>query len=309
MLNKVTFSGKDNNPYVSQGLKVVGLAAIGAGTGLVYSALSKDKFNKEKENILTKHFNEIEEDVQDYVEYRKKSGGPLWPDEIDELRKKYSNHHYYKEKLNEALDKLKNKVTKHKKLSVGIGLIAGGLIGTVWVLVNKRKNKNNLIKESKGTNVDSNMQNSTKLTVLSTNTANINKKDNNKSLKNMVSVIKSSLAGTAAGILYYLGFNQIKLNKEKNAILAKYDEIIEKQIKKRIDSALEIDNEVLSEQDIASARMHIRKRQQKKLDAELTPLKNRAKQCLTKNTGVGLLVGTTLGGVYILFKKYNKKEI
>ena len=125
----------------------------------------------------------------------------------------------------------------------------------------------------------------------------------------MESVIKSSLAGTVAGILYYLGFNQIKLNKEKNAILAKYDEIIEKQIKKRIDSALEIDNEVLSEQDIASARIHIRKRQQKKLDAELTPLKNRSKQCLKKNTGVGLLVGTALGGVYILFKKYNKKEI
>ena len=48
MLNKVTFSQKDQNSYVSQGLKVVGLAAIGAGTGLVYSALSKDKFNKEK---------------------------------------------------------------------------------------------------------------------------------------------------------------------------------------------------------------------------------------------------------------------
>ena len=47
MLNKVTFSGKDNNQYVSQGLKVVVPAAIGAGTGLVYSALSKDKFNKE----------------------------------------------------------------------------------------------------------------------------------------------------------------------------------------------------------------------------------------------------------------------
>ena len=36
MLNKVTFSGKDNNQYVSQGLKVVGLAATGACTGLAY---------------------------------------------------------------------------------------------------------------------------------------------------------------------------------------------------------------------------------------------------------------------------------
>ena len=230
-------------------------------------------------------------------------------DEIADLRKEYISDDHYKEKLNEALDKLKKKVAKHKKLSVCIGLIAGGLIGTVWILVNKRKNKNKLIKETKGTNVDSNMQNSTKLTVLSTNNANINKKDNNKSLKNMVLVIKSSLAGTAAGILYYLGFNQIKLNKEKNAIFAKYDEIIEKQIKKRIDSALEIDNEVLSEQDIASARIRMRKRQQKNIDAELTPLKNRAKQCLKKNTGIGLLVGTALGGFCILFKKYNKKEI
>ena len=214
MLNKVTFSQKDQNSYVSQGLKVVGLAAIGAGTGLVYSALSKDKFNKEKENILTKHFNEIEEDVQDYVEYRKKSGGPLWPDEIDELRKKYSNDDYYKEKLNEALDKFKKKVTKHKKLSVGIGLIAGSLIGTVWVLVNKRKNKNNSEIDTNANNATTSTQSSKKLTVLSPNAANINKKDNNKSIKNIVSVVKSSLAGTAAGILYYLGVNQIKLNKE-----------------------------------------------------------------------------------------------
>lgn len=98
----------------------------------------------------------------------------------------------------------------------------------------------------------------------------------------MISVVKSSLAGTATGILYYLGFNQTKLNKEKNAILAKYDEIIEKQIKKRIDSALEIDNEVLSEQDIASARIRMRKRQQNKIDAELTPLKNRSKTMISK---------------------------
>lgn len=309
MLNKVTFSGKDNNQYVSQGLKVAGLTAVGAGGGLAYSVLSKDKFNKEKENIITKHFNEIEEDVQDYVEYRKKQFNPLSNDEIADLRKEYISDDHYKEKLNEALDKLKKKVAKHKKLSVGIGLIAGGLIGTVWVLVNKRKNKNNSEIDTNANNAITGTQSSKKLTVLSQNTSSINKEDNNKSTKNMESVIKSSLAGTVAGILYYLGFNQIKLNKEKNAILAKYDEIIEKQIKKRIDSALEIDNEVLSEQDIASARIHIRKRQQKKLDAELTPLKNRSKQCLKKNTGVGLLVGTALGGVYILFKKYNKKEI
>lgn len=307
MLNKVTFSQKDQNSYVSQGLKVVGLAAIGAGTGLVYSALSKDKFNKEKENILTKHFNEIEEEVQDYVEYRKRSGGPLWPEEIDNLRKEYISDKYYKEKLNEALDKLKNKVTKHKKLSVGIGLIAGSLIGTIWVLVNKRKNNREI--DINANNATTGKQSSKKLTVLSQNTSDINKEDNNKSIKNMISVVKSSLAGTATGILYYLGFNQTKLNKEKNAILAKYDEIIEKQIKKRIDSALEIDNEVLSEQDIASARIRMRKRQQNKIDAELTPLKNRAKQCFKKNTGIGLLVGTALGGAYILFKKYNKKEI
>ena len=143
MLNKVTFSGKDNNQYVSQGLKVAGLTAVGAGGGLAYSVLSKDKFNKEKENIITKHFNEIEEDVQDYVEYRKKQFNPLSNDEIADLRKEYISDDHYKEKLNEALDKLKKKVAKHKKLSVGIGLIAGGLIGTVWVLVNKRKNKNN----------------------------------------------------------------------------------------------------------------------------------------------------------------------
>ena len=97
--------------------------------------------------------------------------------------------------------------------------------------------------------------------------------------------------------------------EEANKIWKQYDEIIEKQIKKRIDSALEIDNEVLSEQDIASARIRMRKRQQNKIDAELTPLKNRAKQCFKKNTGIGLLVGTALGGAYILFKKYNKKEI
>ena len=120
MLNKVTFSGKDNNQYVSQGLKVVGLTATGAGTGLVYSALSKDKFNKEKENIITKHFNEIEEDVQDYVEYRKKQFNPLSNDEIADLRKEYISDDHYKEKLNEALDKLKKKVAKHKKLSIGI---------------------------------------------------------------------------------------------------------------------------------------------------------------------------------------------
>lgn len=308
MLNKVTFSGNDNNPYVSQGLKVVGLAATGAGTGLVYSALSKDKFNKEKENIITKHFNEIEEDVQDYVEYRKKQFNPLSNDEIADLRKEYISDDHYKEKLNEALDKLKKKVAKHKKLSIGIGLIAGGLIGTVWILVNKRKNKNNLIKESKGTNVDSNMQNSTKLTVLSTNTANINKKDNNKSLKNMVSVIKSSLAGTAAGILYYLGFNQIKLNKEKNAILAKYDEIIEKQICDTIEFRHSI-GEIVTNDEKDSLKRIFKRKQQKKLDAELTPLKNRAKQCFKKNSVIGLLVGTALGGSYILFKKYNKKEI
>lgn len=308
MLNKVTFSGKDNNQYVSQGLKVAGLTAVGAGGGLAYSVLSKDKFNKEKENIITKHFNEIEEDVQDYVEYRKKQFNPLSNDEIADLRKEYISDDHYKEKLNEALDKLKKKVAKHKKLSIGIGLIAGGLIGTVWILVNKRKNKNNLIKESKGTNVDSNMQNSTKLTVLSTNTSNINKKDNNKSLKNMVSVIKSSLAGTVAGILYYLGFNQIKLNKEKNAILAKYDEIIEKQICDTIEFRHSI-GEIVTNDEKDSLKRIFKRKQQKKLDAELTPLKNRAKQCLTKNTGVGLLVGTALGGVYILFKKYNKKEI
>ena len=85
MLNKVTFSGKDNNQYVSQGLKVVGLAATGACTGLAYSALSKDKFNKEKENIITNHFNEIEEDVQDYVAYRNKQLNPLSNDEIADL--------------------------------------------------------------------------------------------------------------------------------------------------------------------------------------------------------------------------------
>lgn len=308
MLNKVTFSGKDNNPYVSQGLKVVGLAATGAGTGLVYSALSKDKFNKEKENIITKHFNEIEEDVQDYVEYRKKSGGPLWPDEIDELRKKYSNDDYYKEKLNEALDKFKKKVTKHKKLSVGIGLIAGSLIGTVWVLVNKRKNKNNSEIDTNANNATTSTQSSKKLTVLSPNAANINKKDNNKSIKNIVSVVKSSLAGTAAGILYYLGVNQIKLNKEKNNILTKYNEIIEKKISDTIEFRHSI-GEIVTNDEKDSLKRIFKRKQQKKLDAELTPLKNRAKQCLKKNTGIGLLVGTALGGFCILFKKYNKKEI
>lgn len=308
MLNKVTFSQKDQNSYVSQGLKVVGLAAIGAGTGLVYSALSKDKFNKEKENILTKHFNEIEEDVQDYVEYRKKSGGPLWPDEIDELRKKYSNDDYYKEKLNEALDKFKKKVTKHKKLSVGIGLIAGSLIGTVWVLVNKRKNKNNSEIDTNANNATTSTQSSKKLTVLSPNAANINKKDNNKSIKNIVSVVKSSLAGTAAGILYYLGVNQIKLNKEKNNILTKYNEIIEKKISDTIEFRHSI-GEIVTNDEKDSLKRIFKRKQQKKLDAELTPLKNRAKQCLKKNTGIGLLVGTALGGAYILFKKYNKKEI
>ena len=308
MLNKVTFSQKDQNSYVSQGLKVVGLAAIGAGTGLVYSALSKDKFNKEKENILTKHFNEIEEDVQDYVEYRKKSGGPLWPDEIDELRKKYSNDDYYKEKLNEALDKFKKKVTKHKKLSVGIGLIAGSLIGTVWVLVNKRKNNNNSEIDTNANNATTSTQSSKKLTVLSPNAANINKKDNNKSIKNIVSVVKSSLAGTAAGILYYLGVNQIKLNKEKNNILTKYNEIIEKKISDTIEFRHSI-GEIVTNDEKDSLKRIFKRKQQKKLDAELTPLKNRAKQCLKKNTGIGLLVGTALGGAYILFKKYNKKEI
>lgn len=308
MLNKVTFSQKDQNSYVSQGLKVVGLAAIGAGTGLVYSALSKDKFNKEKENILTKHFNEIEEDVQDYVEYRKKSGGPLWPDEIDELRKKYSNDDYYKEKLNEALDKFKKKVTKHKKLSVGIGLIAGSLIGTVWVLVNKRKNKNNSEIDTNANNATTSTQSSKKLTVLSPNAANINKKDNNKSIKNIVSVVKSSLAGTAAGILYYLGVNQIKLNKEKNNILTKYNEIIEKKISDTIEFRHSI-GEIVTNDEKDSLKRIFKRKQQKKLDAELTPLKNRAKQCLKKNTGIGLLVGTALGGFCILFKKYNKKEI
>lgn len=308
MLNKVTFSGKDNNPYVSQGLKVVGLAAIGAGTGLVYSALSKDKFNKEKENILTKHFNEIEEDVQDYVEYRKKSGGPLWPEEIDNLRKEYISDKYYKEKLNEALDKFKKKVTKHKKLSVGIGLIAGSLIGTIWVLVNKRKNKNNSEIDTNANNATTSTQSSKKLTVLSPNAANINKKDNNKSIKNIVSVVKSSLAGTAAGILYYLGVNQIKLNKEKNNILTKYNEIIEKKISDTIEFRHSI-GEIVTNDEKDSLKRIFKRKQQKKLDAELTPLKNRAKKCLKKNTGVGLLVGTALGGVYILFKKYNKKEI
>lgn len=93
-------------------------------------------------------------------------------------------------------------------------------------------------------------------------------------------------------MLYWL--NMMKLQKNR--------------LKKRIDSALEIDNEVLSEQDIASARIRMRKRQQNKIDAELTPLKNRAKQCFKKNTGIGLLVGTALGGAYILFKKYNKRK-
>lgn len=309
MLNKVTFSGKDNNQYVSQGLKVVGLAATGACTGLAYSALSKDKFNKEKENIITNHFNEIEEDVQDYVAYRNKQLNPLSNDEIADLRKEYISDIHYKEKLNDALDTLKKKVAKHKKLSVSIGLMTGGLIGTVWVLVNKRNNKNNSEININTNNAATSTQYSKKLTVLSHNTANNNKKDNNKSMKNMMSVIMSSLAGTAAGILYYLGFNQIKLNKEKNVILAKYDEIIEQQIKKRIDNALKIDNEVLSEQDIEASRVHIRNRQQKNIDAELIPLKNRAKQCFKKNTGIGLLIGTALGGLYILFKKYNKKEI
>lgn len=308
MLNKVTFSGKDNNPYVSQGLKVVGLAAIGAGTGLVYSALSKDKFNKEKENILTKHFNEIEEEVQDYVEYRKRSGGPLWPEEIDNLRKEYISDKYYKEKLNEALDKFKKKVTKHKKLSVGIGLIAGSLIGTVWVLVNKRKNKNNSEIDTNANNATTSTQSSKKLTVLSPNAANINKKDNNKSIKNIVSVVKSSLAGTAAGILYYLGVNQIKLNKEKNNILTKYNEIIEKKISDTIEFRHSI-GEIVTNDEKDSLKRIFKRKQQKKLDAELTPLKNRAKQCLKKNTGIGLLVGTALGGFCILFKKYNKKEI
>ncbi len=308
MLNKVTFSGKDNNQYVSQGLKVVGLAATGACTGLAYSALSKDKFNKEKENIITNHFNEIEEDVQDYVEYRKRSGGPLWDEEIDELRKEYSNDDYYKEKLNDALDTLKKKVSKHKKLSVGIGLIAGGLIGTVWVLVNKRNNKNNSEININTNNAATSTQYSKKLTVLSHNTANNNKKDNNKSMKNMMSVIMSSLAGTVAGILYYLGFNQIKLNKEKNTILAKYDEIIKKKISDTIEFRHSI-GEVVTNDEKGSLQKLFTRRQQKKLDAELTPLKNRAKQCFKKNSGIGLLIGTTLGGAYILFKKYNKKEI
>ena len=308
MLNKVTFSQKDQNSYVSQGLKVVGLAAIGAGTGLVYSALSKDKFNKEKENILTKHFNEIEEEVQDYVEYRKRSGGPLWPEEIDNLRKEYISDKYYKEKLNEALDKFKKKVTKHKKLSVGIGLIAGSLIGTVWVLVNKRKNKNNSEIDTNANNATTSTQSSKKLTVLSPNAANINKKDNNKSIKNIVSVVKSSLAGTAAGILYYLGVNQIKLNKEKNNILTKYNEIIEKKISDTIEFRHSI-GEIVTNDEKDSLKRIFKRKQQKKLDAELTPLKNRAKQCFKKNTGIGLLVGTALGGAYILFKKYNKKEI
>lgn len=306
MLNKGTFSGKDNNPYVSQSLKVLVPAAIGAGTGLVYSALSKDKFNKEKENIITKHFNEIEEEVQDYVDYRKKSGAPLWPDEIDELRKEYSNDDYYKEKLNEALAKFKNKVTKHKKLSVGIGLIAGGLIGTIWVLVNNRKNNREI--DTNANNATTGTQSSKKLTVLSQNTSDINKEDNNKSIKNMISVVKSSLAGTAAGILYYLGFNQTKLNKEKNAVFAKYDEIIEKQICDTIEFRHSIGETVTNDEQDSLKRIFKRK-QQKKLDAELTPLKNRAKQCFKKHSVIGLLVGTALGGSYILFKKYNNKEI
>ena len=306
MLNKGTFSGKDNNPYVSQSLKVLVPAAIGAGTGLVYSALSKDKFNKEKENIITKHFNEIEEEVQDYVDYRKKSGAPLWPDEIDELRKEYSNDDYYKEKLNEALAKFKNKVTKHKKLSVGIGLIAGGLIGTIWILVNNRKNNREI--DTNANNATTGTQSSKKLTVLSQNTSDINKEDNNKSIKNMISVVKSSLAGTAAGILYYLGFNQTKLNKEKNAVFAKYDEIIEKQICDTIEFRHSIGETVTNDEQDSLKRIFKRK-QQKKLDAELTPLKNRAKQCFKKHSVIGLLVGTALGGSYILFKKYNNKEI
>ena len=308
MLNKVTFSGKDNNPYVSQGLKVVVPAATGAGTGLVYSALSKDKFNKEKETIITKHFNEIEEEVQDYVEYRKKQLNPLSNDEIADLRKEYISDDHYKEKLNEALYKLKKKVAKHKKLSVCIGLIAGGLIGTVWILVNKRKNKNNSEIDTNANNATTSTQSSKKLTVLSPNAANINKKDNNKSIKNIVSVVKSSLAGTAAGILYYLGVNQIKLNKEKNNILTKYNEIIEKKISDTIEFRHSI-GEIVTNDEKDSLKRIFKRKQQKKLDAELTPLKNRAKQCLKKNTGIGLLVGTALGGAYILFKKYNKKEI
>ena len=224
------------------------------------------------------------------------------------MRKKYSNDDYYKEKLNEALDKFKKKVTKHKKLSVGIGLIAGSLIGTVWVLVNKRKNKNNSEIDTNANNATTSTQSSKKLTVLSPNAANINKKDNNKSIKNIVSVVKSSLAGTAAGILYYLGVNQIKLNKEKNNILTKYNEIIEKKISDTIEFRHSI-GEIVTNDEKDSLKRIFKRKQQKKLDAELTPLKNRAKQCLKKNTGIGLLVGTALGGFCILFKKYNKKEI
>lgn len=308
MLNKVTFSSKDQNLYFPQGLNVAGLTAIGAGGGLAYSVLSKDKFNKEKENIITKHFNDIEEEIQEYVKYRKKQLNPLSNDEIADLRKEYMTDDYYKKLLDESLDKLKKKVAKHKMLSVGIGLIAGGLIGSVWVLVNKRKNKNNTVSNATGTNVDSNMQSSTKLAVLSHNTSDTNKKDNNKSIKNIVSLIKSSLAGTTAGTLYYLIFNQTNLNKEKKTVLAKYNEIIEKQLKKHIDNALKIDNEVMSERDIESARTSIKKRQQKNIDAELTILKNKAKQCIKKNIGVGLLVGAVIGGIYMLFPIFEKNE-
>jgi len=90
--------------------------------------------------------------------------------------------------------------------------------------------------------------------------------------------------------------------------LTKYNEIIEKKISDTIEFRHSI-GEIVTNDEKDSLKRIFKRKQQKKLDAELTPLKNRAKQCFKKNTGIGLLVGTALGGAYILFKKYNKKEI